>query len=85
MIPGNELPVELLQALLKMAPISDEEHKLKTFSGEFSELGLAEQFLKQVLDIPFAFKRIEVLIFMCSLKEDVSATKESFKTLEVGH
>ncbi|PPD69046.1 hypothetical protein GOBAR_DD34070 [Gossypium barbadense] len=80
---GNDLPVEFLQTLLKMAPTSDEEHKLKTFSGEFSQLGLSEQFLKQLLDIPFAFKRIEVLIFMCSLKEDVSATKESFETLEV--
>ncbi|KAH1063327.1 hypothetical protein J1N35_028314 [Gossypium stocksii] len=80
---GNDLPVEFLQTLLKMAPTSDEEHKLKTFTGDFSQLGPSEQFLKRLLDIPFAFKRIEVLIFMCSLKEDVSATKESFETLEV--
>ncbi|XP_039032451.1 formin-like protein 5 isoform X2 [Hibiscus syriacus] len=80
---GKELPIELLRTLLKMAPTSDEERKFKTFSGEMSQLGPAEQFLKQVLDIPFAFKRMEVLLFMCSLNEEVAATKESFETLEV--
>ncbi|KAL4336063.1 hypothetical protein GQ457_07G013830 [Hibiscus cannabinus] len=80
---GNHLPVELLQTLLKMAPTSDEEKKLKNYSGELSHLGPAEQFLKQVLDIPFAFKRMDVLRFMCSLNEELVATKESFETLEV--
>ncbi|KAK8643899.1 hypothetical protein V6N13_013176 [Hibiscus sabdariffa] len=80
---GNHLPVELLQTLLKMAPTSDEEKKLNNYTGEISHLGPAEQFLKQVLDIPFAFKRIDVLRFMCSLNEELVATKESFETLEV--
>ncbi|GMJ15937.1 hypothetical protein HRI_005262900 [Hibiscus trionum] len=80
---GNELPIELLRTLLKMAPTPDEELKLKTFVGEISQLGPAEQYLKQMLDIPFAFKRMEVLLFMCSLNEEVAATKESFETLEV--
>ena len=38
---GNELPVELLQTLLKMAPTADEELKLRLFSGEISQLGSA--------------------------------------------
>ncbi|KAE8732181.1 Formin-like protein 5 [Hibiscus syriacus] len=80
---GNELPMELLRTLLMMAPTLDEERKFKTFSGEISQLGPAEQFLKQVLDIPFAFKRMEALLFMCSLNEEVAATKESFEALEV--
>ncbi|WRX29309.1 Formin [Theobroma cacao] len=80
---GNELPVELLQTLLKMAPTADEELKLRLFNGELSQLGPAERFLKVLVDIPFAFKRMEALLFMCSLNEEVIVTRESFETLEV--
>ncbi|KAG2239185.1 hypothetical protein Bca52824_090045 [Brassica carinata] len=80
---GNELPVELLQTLLKMAPTSEEELKLRLYSGDLHLLGPAERFLKILVDIPFAFKRIESLIFMISLQEEVSGTKESLATLEV--
>lgn len=68
-----------------MAPTSDEELKLRLFTGEISQLGPAERFLKVLVDVPFAFKRLESLLFMCSLHEEVAATKESFETLEVGH
>ncbi|GMJ01493.1 FORMIN HOMOLOGY 5, formin homology5 [Hibiscus trionum] len=80
---GNELPIELLQNLLKMAPTADEELKLRMFNGEISQLGPAERFLKVLVDIPFAFKRMETLIYMCSLYEEVTFTRESFETLEV--
>lgn len=79
---GNELPPELLQTLLKMAPTSEEELKLRVFNGELSQLGNAERFLKVLVDIPFAFKRLESLLFMCTLQEEVSTVKESFATLE---
>ncbi|XP_023871373.2 formin-like protein 3 [Quercus suber] len=80
---GNELPVELLQTLLKMAPSTEEELKLRLYSGDISRLGPAEQFLKIFVDIPFAFKRLESLLFMSSLREEVSNIKESLATLEV--
>ncbi|KAE8723522.1 Formin-like protein 5 [Hibiscus syriacus] len=80
---GNDLPVELLQTLLKMAPTSDEEHKIKTCTSEISRLGPSEQFLKRMLGIPFAFKRIQVMLFMCSIHEEAAVTKVSFETLEV--
>ncbi|CAH2079077.1 unnamed protein product [Thlaspi arvense] len=80
---GNELPVELLQTLLKMAPTSEEELKLRLYSGDLHLLGPAERFLKILVDIPFAFKRIESLLFMISLQEEVSGLKESLATLEV--
>lgn len=69
--------------MLKMAPTADEELKLRLFSGELSRLGPAERFLKSLVDIPFAFKRMEALLFMCTLQEEVTITKESFETLEV--
>uniref|UniRef100_M1AVU2 Formin-like protein n=1 Tax=Solanum tuberosum TaxID=4113 RepID=M1AVU2_SOLTU len=79
---GNELPSELLQTLLKIAPTADEELKLRLYNGDLSRLGPAERFLKVLVDIPFAFKRLESLLFMCSLEEEASMAKESFATLE---
>lgn len=79
---GSELPAELVQTLIKMAPTADEELKLRMYSGDLSHLGTAERFLKVVIEIPFAFKRLESLLFMCTYKEDESTIKESFITLE---
>ncbi|KAF3550286.1 hypothetical protein DY000_02001352 [Brassica cretica] len=83
LLEGNELPVEFIQTLLKMAPTPEEELKLRLYSGEISQLGTAERFLKAVVDIPFAFKRLEALLFMCTLHEEMAFVKESFQTLEV--
>ncbi|KAK4768041.1 hypothetical protein SAY87_003182 [Trapa incisa] len=80
---GNELPIEFLQTLLKMTPTTDEELKLRLFHGDLSQLGPADRFLKTLVDIPFAFKRMEALLFMGILQEEVTSTKESFEILEV--
>lgn len=80
---GNELPAELLQTLLRMAPTQEEELKLRLFNGDVSQLGPAQRFLKVLVDIPFAFRRMESLMFMMTFKEEVSSIKESFVTLEV--
>ncbi|KAL3615249.1 hypothetical protein CASFOL_040910 [Castilleja foliolosa] len=80
---GNELPAELVQTLLRMAPTADEELKLRLYSGDISLLGPAERFLKVMVDIPFAFKRLESLLFVCTFQEEFSSTKESLATLEV--
>lgn len=66
-----------------MAPTADEELKLRLYCGEISQLGPAERFLKGVVDIPFAFKRFESLLFMSTFQEEVSSIKASFATLEV--
>ncbi|KAK4398467.1 Formin-like protein 5 [Sesamum angolense] len=79
---SNELPSELIQTLLKMAPTAEEELKLRLYSGPLSQLGPAERFLKVLVDIPFAFKRLESLLFMCTLQEEMLTLKESFAVLE---
>lgn len=66
-----------------MAPTSDEELKLRLFNGDLSQLGPADSFLKALVDIPFAFKRMEALLFMGTFKEELTTTKESFAVLEV--
>lgn len=75
--------MELIQTLLRMAPTTEEELKLRLFNGDPSQLGPAERFLKVLVDIPFAFKRLESLLFTISLPEELSGIKESFATLEV--
>ncbi|XP_061364381.1 formin-like protein 3 [Gastrolobium bilobum] len=80
---GNEIPVELIQTVLKMAPTTDEELKLRLFTGDVTQISPAEGFLKALVDIPFAFKRLESLMFMFTLPEEASSIKECFSTLEV--
>ncbi|KAL0328057.1 UNVERIFIED_CONTAM: Formin-like protein 5 [Sesamum calycinum] len=79
---GNELPPELVQTLLKMAPTTDEELKLRLYTGDLALLGPAERFLKVLVEIPFAFKRLEALLFVSTFQEDFSSLKEALATLE---
>lgn len=79
---GHELPAELLQTFIKMAPTSQEEMKLRLYDGDLSRLGTAERFLKMLVDVPFAFKRMESLFFMSIIQEETSAMRESFTILE---
>ncbi|KAL8126702.1 hypothetical protein AgCh_013827 [Apium graveolens] len=80
---GNELPAELIETLLKMAPTSQEELQLRLYSEDISKLGPADRFIKILVDIPFAYQRLEALLFMCTLQNDSLSVKESFEVLEV--
>lgn len=79
---GNELPPEFIQTLLKMAPTADEELKLRLYTGDLSLIGPAERFLKALIDIPFAFKRLEALLFVSTFQEEFTSVKQSLATLE---
>uniref|UniRef100_A0ACD5V7B8 Uncharacterized protein n=1 Tax=Avena sativa TaxID=4498 RepID=A0ACD5V7B8_AVESA len=82
LIEGNELPRLLLETILRMKPTDEEEQKLRLYDGDYSQLGLAEQVMKALTDIPFAYKRISALLFMTSLQEDASSLRDSFLQLE---
>ena len=77
------LGAELLETLVKMAPTKEEEIKLRDYRGEMSKLGSAERFLKAILDIPFAFKRVEVMLYRANFDTEVKYLRNSFQTLEV--
>ncbi|CAL0332862.1 unnamed protein product [Lupinus luteus] len=66
-----------------MAPTQEEELKLRLFNGNLAQLGPADRFLKALVDIPFAFKRMEALLYMGTLQEELKATMESFAVLEI--
>lgn len=66
-----------------MAPTEDEELKLRLYSEDLSKLGPAERFLKALVEIPFSFKRLESLLFMYTVEEEISSAIESFADIEV--
>ena len=74
---------ELLETLVKMQPTKEEEIKLKEYEGDISKLGSAERFLKGILDIPFAFKRVEAMLYRANFDTEVKYLRKSFETLEV--
>jgi hypothetical protein len=73
----------LIDTLLKWIPSNEEELRLRLYTGELSQLGPAEQFLKSIIDIPYIFQRLDALLFMSSLPEETSNVKHAFATLEV--
>uniref|UniRef100_A0A803MFN8 Formin-like protein n=1 Tax=Chenopodium quinoa TaxID=63459 RepID=A0A803MFN8_CHEQI len=86
LLEGNAetLGTELLESLLKMAPSKEEERKLKDYKDDSPvKLGHAEKFLKAVIDIPFAFKRVEAMLYMTNFESEVEYLKKSFETLEL--
>ena len=81
---GNgDLGSEFYEALAKMAPTKEEELKLKDYSGDISKLDPAEHFLKDVLEVPFAFKRVDAMLYRANFDTEVNYLKKSFGTLEV--
>lgn len=69
-----------------MAPSKEEERKLIEYKDDSPfKLGPAEKFLKAVLDVPFAFKRANAMLYMANFESEVEYLKKSFETLEVSH
>ncbi|GMI76219.1 hypothetical protein HRI_001291200 [Hibiscus trionum] len=85
LLEGNAdtLGTELLESLLRMAPTKEEERKLKEYKDDSPvKLGPAEKFLKTVLDIPFAFKRVDAMLYIANFESEVEYLKNSYETLE---
>ncbi|XVF81334.1 hypothetical protein PTKIN_Ptkin15bG0147600 [Pterospermum kingtungense] len=85
LLEGNAdtLGTELLESLLKMAPTKEEERKLKEHKDDSPvKLGSAEKFLKTVLDVPFAFQRVDAMLYVANFESEVEYLKKSFETLE---
>ncbi|KAL5653306.1 hypothetical protein ACJX0J_038764, partial [Zea mays] len=84
LLDGNAecLGTELLETLVKMAPTKEEELRLRDYNGDASKLGSAERFLKAVLDIPFAFKRVDAMLYRANFEAEINYLMKSFETLE---
>ncbi|KAL3621758.1 Formin-like protein 6 [Castilleja foliolosa] len=83
-LPGNPdgFGPELFETSVKMAPSKEEEIKLKKYDDESSKLGPAERFLRAILDIPFAFKRVEAMLYRAKFNTEVEYLRKSFQIIE---
>ncbi|CAH2057423.1 unnamed protein product, partial [Thlaspi arvense] len=78
-VTTEEVSDALKEDFVEDGTTQDEELKLRLFNGALSQLGPADRFLKVMVDIPFAFKRLESLLFMNSLQEEVSVACTELK------
>ncbi|KAJ6737628.1 FORMIN-LIKE PROTEIN [Salix viminalis] len=79
---GDGLCLQQLEALAKMVPTKEEEAKLLGYKGNINELGSAEKFIRVVLSIPFAFQRVEAMLYRETFEDEVVHLKNSFSMLE---
>uniref|UniRef100_A0A1J3CTH8 Formin-like protein n=1 Tax=Noccaea caerulescens TaxID=107243 RepID=A0A1J3CTH8_NOCCA len=77
------LGVELLESLSRMAPSDEEEMKLKSYSNDsVIKLAPSERFLKELLDVPFVFKRVDALLSVANFNSKVAHLKRSFGVIQ---
>lgn len=82
LMKGDGLCAQQLEALVKMVPTKDEEDKLSKYRGDIDQLGSAERFVKAMLQIPFAFQRIEAMLYRDTFEDEVVHLRKSFAMLE---
>ncbi|KAF8391766.1 hypothetical protein HHK36_022000 [Tetracentron sinense] len=85
LLEGNTdtLGTDLLESLSRMAPSKEEEFKLKEYKNDSPfKLGPAERFLKAMVDIPFAFKRMDAMLYIANFDSEVVYLRKSFEILE---
>ncbi|CAN0914175.1 Formin-like protein 11 [Linum grandiflorum] len=79
---GAGLCLQQLEALERMAPTNEEQLKLCEYKGNINELGSAEIFVKTLLTVPFAFDRVEAMLFRETFEDEVVHLRNSFSMLE---
>ncbi|KAF3454519.1 hypothetical protein FNV43_RR04967 [Rhamnella rubrinervis] len=82
LVQGKGLSLQQLEALAKMVPIKEEEAQLSGYKGDINELGSAERFVKAMLDIPYAFLRVEAMLYRETFEDEVVHLRNSFSMLE---
>nr|GMD07872.1 formin-like protein 11 [Ipomoea batatas] len=82
LLNGSGLCLQELEALVKMAPAKEEEAKLLNYKGDINELASAERFVKAMLKVPFAFLRVEAMLFKETFEDEVFLLRRSFSTVE---
>ncbi|WJX13253.1 hypothetical protein P8452_03658 [Trifolium repens] len=82
LMQGKGLSLQQLEALVKMVPTKEEEAKLFNYKGNINELGSAERFVRAVLSVPFAFQRVETMLYKETFDDEVVHLRNSFSMLE---
>ncbi|KAF5177405.1 Formin-like protein [Thalictrum thalictroides] len=79
---GEGLCLQQLEALVKMVPTKEEETKLLNYQGDINALGSTEMFVRAVLNVPFAFTRIEAMLYRDTFEDEAIHLRKSFAMLE---
>lgn len=68
-----------------MAPSKEEERKLRNASDDsvIIKLTPAERFLKELLQVPFVFKRVVALLSVANFYPEVEYLRRSFGVVQV--
>ncbi|CAI9768969.1 unnamed protein product [Fraxinus pennsylvanica] len=82
LIQGDGLSLQDLETLTKMVPTEEEEAKLANYKGDSNELGSAEKLVRAMLKVPFAFLRIEAMLYRETFEDEVFHLRKSFSMLE---
>ncbi|KAL6142597.1 hypothetical protein ACLB2K_060874 [Fragaria x ananassa] len=82
LVQGSGLGLQQLEALAKMEPTTEEEAKLAGYKGDIKELGSVEKFVMAVLHVPFAFQRVEAMLYRETFEDEVVHLRNSFSVLE---
>ncbi|KAK1351985.1 hypothetical protein POM88_053699 [Heracleum sosnowskyi] len=82
LMQGAGLGLQQLEALIKMELTKEEEGMLTSYKGDIDGLGSAEKIVKTILHIPFAFPRIEAMIYRETFEDEISLLRNSFSMLE---
>ncbi|CAN7025572.1 unnamed protein product [Brassica rapa subsp. trilocularis] len=81
---SGALGAELLDCLSRLAPSKEEERKLRNASDDsvIIKLGPAERFLKELLQVPFVFKRVDALLSVANFYPEVEYLRRSFGVVQ---
>ncbi|WOH08312.1 hypothetical protein DCAR_0727750 [Daucus carota subsp. sativus] len=83
LIEGQDLELDILEKLNRIAPTKEEESLILAFDDDHTRLADAESFLFHVLKaVPSAFSRFSALLFRSNYDSEIFHLKESLKTLE---
>ncbi|KAF9620990.1 hypothetical protein IFM89_015812 [Coptis chinensis] len=82
LMQGEGLSLQQLEALVKMVPTKEEETKLSNYQGDIIELVSAEKLVRAMLNVPFAFPRIEAMLYRDTFEDEVIHLRKSFAMLE---
>ncbi|XP_076924186.1 formin-like protein 11 [Bidens hawaiensis] len=79
LIRGSGLNQQQLEVLIRMEPTKEEEAKITGYKGD---LGSAEIFIATILTVPYAFQRIQALLYRETFEDEVTHLRTTFLVLE---
>ncbi|KAJ3182376.1 hypothetical protein HDU87_008540 [Geranomyces variabilis] len=75
------MSIERLQALRSWAPTPDECDIVRAYEGDFGDVGNAERYIREVMDIPRLNQRLEHMLFRKRFEEEVEEVIPDMETV----